>query len=174
MRKSKSLLLFLSFLTSLLFLSCDSKSIPSLLGTWEAEITLKSELGGKDAPEGLEAFLFTKQKITLSFAEGGVYTKHVVQQVDRFESNQKIESTEEEKAYFSQFFDKDLTFDGEYSQKKSFIVFTVERVQSAGEESLSYMDYFVKDPSIGEDEITSNYEMKDGFLVLDEVKFKKM
>ena len=171
MKKSLSFItvLFISFF----FLSCESKSIPALLGTWETEITLKSELGDKNSPEGLEAFLFTKQKITLSFAEGGVYTKHVVQKVDRFESNQKVYDADEEKAYFSQFFDKDLTFDGEYTQRKDFIVFTVESVRSGDEEPLPYMDYFVKDPSIGDDEIVSTYEVKDGLLVIDGVEFKE-
>ncbi|WP_294430332.1 hypothetical protein [uncultured Treponema sp.] len=174
MTKSKYLIAFFSVLLSFVFISCESKSLPSLLGSWEAEITLKSELGSKDTGENVDAFLFTKQKITLSFSEGGVFTKHIVQKVDRLESNVEFDDVENPEAYFAQFFNKDLTFDGEYSQKKSYLFFTIETVREGEDEALSYMDYFVKDPSIGDDESSSSYEVKDGVLVIDGVNFKKI
>lgn len=173
MSKSKSLIAFFSVVLSIFFLSCESKSVPNLLGKWETEVTLKSELAGNEDSDSPQAFLFTKQKISLSFAEGGVYSKKVVQRVDRVEFARDGENAGDAKEYFAQYFDKDLTFDGEYDQMKAFIVFKVQTVQNGDAAPEPYIDYFVKDPSIGDDEVSSAYEVKDGELLIDGVSYKK-
>lgn len=171
----KSFLFIVSILLSFCFLSCNSKTSVNIIGKWEAKVTLKSELGdGKS--EVPTAYLYTNQEINLAFAEGGIYTKKVVQAVDRVEFSNP--SSEEDvaaaKEYLSQFYNKNLTFDGTYQQDANGITFTVENVSGDLGENLSYDDYFSKDPAIGDDEIVSSYEVKDGSLVIDGMKFKKI
>ena len=89
----KSLVLFVSILLSVLFLSCESKSKPNLLGKWEAKLTLKSELASKaDGSQAPLAYLYTKQNITLAFAEGGTYTRKILQIVDKVDLIQSVDS----------------------------------------------------------------------------------
>ena len=169
----KSVVFFLAVFLSVFFISCDSKPLPSLLGTWEANLTLKSELKGADSSAPV-AFLYTKQHVLLSFAEGGVYTKKVEQLVDRVELSQPTDDVAAAKEYFSQFFNKNLVFDGEFSQMKGELSFKVVTVQSGTENPLPYLEFFVKDPSIGDEETLSSYELKeDGTLVIDGASFKK-
>lgn len=171
----KSLVLFLSVLLSVLFLSCESKSKPNLLGKWEAKLTLKSELASKaDGSAAPQAYLYTKQNITLIFAEGGTYTRKILQVVDRVELLNSSDDPEAAKEYLSQYYNKDLTFDGEYTQESSAITFNVDTVQGGNDQPLPYDEFFVKDPSIGDNSYSSGYEFKDGELFVDGIKFKKI
>lgn len=171
----KSLVLFVSIFLSVLFLSCESKSKPNLLGKWEAKLTLKSELASKaDGSQAPQAYLYTKQNITLAFAEGGTYTRKILQIVDKVELLNSAEDPEAAKEYLAQFYNKDLTFDGEYTQESSAITFNVDTVQGGDGEPLPYEEYFVKDPSIGDNSYSSGYEFKDGVLFVDGIKFKKV
>lgn len=169
----KSAFFFIPFFLSALFFSCDSKGRPNILGTWEANITLRTELGD-DKSDSPVAFVYTKQNIILIFAEGGVYTKKVGQVVDRVELADASEDAHAAKEYFSQFFNKSLTFDGEYQQERSSVYFVVNTVRGDDDEGLSYAQYFVKDPSIGEEEYYAVYELKeDGELLMDGVAYKR-
>lgn len=172
----KSSVFFISLFLSVFFLSCNSKPIPSLLGAWEANLTLKSELSGGDSSDSASSagFLYTKQRVQIAFGEGGVYTKKVEQHVERVEFPQPTGEEDAAKAYFSQFFDKNLVFDGEFSQSKNEITFKIVTVQGDGENPLSYAEFFTKDPSIGDGELTSSYKFtEEGTLVIDGVSFKK-
>lgn len=171
----KSFVLLVSVILSVLFLSCESKSKPGILGKWEAKLTLRSELASKaDGSQAPQAYLYTKQTINLIFAEGGTYTRKILQTVDKVELLNSSEDPEAAKEYFSQYYNKDLTFDGDYIQEASAITFNVDTVQGGNDEPLSYEDFFVKDPSIGDDSYSSEYELKDGFLFVDGIKFKKV
>ena len=164
---------FLGLLSVLLF-SCDSKPLPSLWGTWEAQLTLKTELSDGN-PDSLPIFLYTKQHITLAFAEDGVYTRKIVQTVDRVESMGTVDEAQDAKEYFSQFFNKNLAFDGEYQQEKNTVYFMVNTVQENDGEILPYEQFFMNDPSIGDGELSVMYELKDdGILLLDGVTYKKV
>lgn len=166
---------FSSFVLAVSLISCCPKSKQTVLGTWEANIVLKSDLA-EPSPTGdsIKAFLYTKQDIVLSFAEGGVYTKKVLQEVDRVEFINSSEDVQAVKEYFSKFCNKNLVFNGEYDQKKSIIVFEVRNVQSGDDEPLDYNEFFEKDPSIGDDYYCENYDLKDDALYLNGVKFKKL
>ena len=167
-----------SFLVALVlltvsFFSCKEKSVPSLIGEWKAHLTLKTELSSGTAENPTDAgFLYTKQNLTLAFSEGGIFTRKVVQSVDSVE----IPGNEDENAakdYFGQFFNKNLSFDGEYEQSADVLSLSVESVRSGDDEPLPYLEFFAKDPSIGDDELSLPYEFKDGFLFVDGVKYTK-
>lgn len=168
---------FLSFIISILFvflfISCESKSMPSLLGKWEATITLKSEMASSGEDSSTKAYLYTKQNIVFSFSEGGIFTKKILQNVDHVEFVDHAQDTQAAKEYFSKYCDKNLTFDGEFTQKKNAILFMSETVQDGDGEPVPFYEYFAKDPSIGDAEYSLFYEMKDGFLFIDGVKYKK-
>lgn len=170
----KFFVLFASLLLMISLLSCKSGKKPDISGTWEADIMLKSDLAEPSTTGDIvKAFLYTKQNIVLTFSERGRFSKKVLQEVDRVEFISSSEDVEAAKEYFSRYCNKDLVFSGEYEQKSSIIVFEVSKVQSTGEEAVSYDEYFAKDPSIGADNYCENYEMKDDDLILNGVKFKK-
>ena len=170
----KSIILIIPVLISLFFSSCKSKEIPVLLGNWKADVTLKSELAGNEsASDSPVAYLYTKQKIDLAFSEGGCYTKKVAQNVEKIEFVKDGGNETEAMEYFSQFFNKNLVFDGEYQQLNGNLCFTVDRVQQNDGASLPYSEAFEKDPSIGDDQIDEPYEVKDGELFIGGVKYKK-
>ncbi len=170
----KSFVLFVSVVLTFLFVSCRSKSKADILGKWETNLTLKSELSGNEGDGSSVGFLYSKQKITLAFSEGGVYTKSVIQTVEKAEFPGHEDEEAFAKEYFSQFFNKDLTFDGEYQQKDNSLFMTVDFVQEKDGERLSYSEFFKKDPSIGDEEYSCVYQVKDGFLFVDGIKYSKI
>jgi hypothetical protein len=171
--KKVSVFFLVSFL-SVLILSCNSKSLPSLIGKWESTVTLKSDLAGGNSDAPVLAYLYTKQKTTLAFSEGGVFTKSVEQVVDHVDLTDSKENADEAKQYFSQYFNKNLVFDGEYFQKNQFINFLTLYVGENRGEQLPYIDFFAKDPSIGSDEYSLSYKVKNEELVIDGVTYKRI
>ena len=134
---------------------------------------LRSELaeagGGGDS---VKAFLYTKQHILLSFLADGSYTKKILQEVDRVEFVNPSEDAEAAKDYYSLYCNKNLLFAGGFYQEDKSIFFEVESVQSGNDEPVTYDEFFARDPSIGDDDYSEGYEVKDGFLFLNGVKFK--
>ena len=73
----KKIFLFLFILfVSFAFFSCSSKKNLNIFGTWNSHVLLKSELGnGADSLDSPVAIMYTNQDISISFGEGGVYTR---------------------------------------------------------------------------------------------------
>ena len=85
------------------------------------------------------------------------------------------DEAQDAKEYFSQFFNKNLAFDGEYQQEKNTVYFMVNTVQENDGDILPYEQFFMNDPSIGDGELSVMYELKDDrTLLLDGVTYKKV
>ena len=155
------------------FISCSSKKLKVITGKWAGDVTLQSELASKNENTPPVAFLITKQHVDYLFSEDGHYTKQVQQVVENVEFIDKSAEQEGAKEYFSKYLNKTLVFKGEYEIKRKGITFTVETVQQNDGEVLSYDEFFAKDPAIGESEIYSPYEIEEGSLIIDGVKYSQ-
>lgn len=164
---------FLVIFIAILFSSCKSKTIPDIFGNWNSELTLKSELAAPDATESVVAYLYTKQNINITFSDDKTFTKTVKQIVEKVDFVNPKDNSPDAKDFYSKYFNKNLVFEGDYIQTGNNIVFTVLFVRNEGEEPLPYSTFFSKDPSIGEEEFASYYEVLDGKLVIDGVSYKK-
>ncbi len=183
---------------SLCFFACKEETQTDISGNWQTKYTVRSEFSesldseSKDSKsldskssnpdfknsESLDSeskspklLLNVEQKISYEFFKDGKYTKNVWQELKPVENPDKIEIPPQEE--IAEQINNELTIFGIYKATEKQIHFSAYEIELADGTKFNYEDYMELNAFIDPCETLEDFELKDDFLLISGLKYKK-
>ena len=156
----------------LLASSCKKGEPVDILGKWQSNISMVSELGKSDNPADTIANVHIKQENTFTFLESGKFIRTVSQKVESVESFSPDYPPE---ALMEQFGKNETKLEIHGNYEASTAGLKVDNYEVViGDQTMSYDDYYELDKSQGPAESTVSLRKEEDLLYIGDVKFKKI